>query len=172
MNFKAIVGLGNPGHSFSRTRHNAGFIVIDALADKYSGSWQNKSNLEYAEIEINNHKVLLIKPQTYMNKSGEIVPFLLKKNIKPEETLIIHDELEKPFGYIGVKQAGSAKGHNGLKSFISAWGDNFWRMRFGISRPINKEDVPDYVLGKFSETSDQINSVVEKAILEIEKSYK
>lgn len=171
MNFKAIIGLGNPGHLYSNTRHNIGFIIIDKLAELHAVKWQNKNNLEFANIEINNQPVLLIKPLTYMNNSGEIVPFLSKKNIKPEDSLIIHDELEKQLGYIGIKLGGSAKGHNGLKSFITHWGDKFWRLKFGISRPINKEDVPNYVLAKFQENPEQINQLVKQAILEIEKSY-
>ncbi len=146
---KAIIGLGNPGNQFRSNRHNIGFQILDKLADIYSGHWQKSDNLEYSKIEINSHNIILIKPQTFMNNSGSVIPFLKNKGIKPEETLVIHDELELPYGRIALKFGGSAKGHNGLKSLISHFSDQFWRLRFGISRPENRENVPDYVLENY-----------------------
>lgn len=168
---KVIIGLGNPGHTYNKTRHNIGFMVIDKLAEKYYANWLSKDNLEFANININNKSILLIKTLAFMNNSGSVIPFLLKKNFTPEDILIIHDELEKPFGKINIKLGGSAKGHNGLKSFIEKWGDNFWRLRFGISRPSEKSDVASYVLGKFTEPSEQLNRLIDEAIREIEKLY-
>lgn len=168
---KVIIGLGNPGHTYNKTRHNIGFMIIDQLADKYGSFWTTKDNLEFSNININNQQVLLVKPLTFMNNSGAIVPFLLKKNLTSEESLIIHDELEKSFGNISIKLGGSAKGHNGLKSFIERWGDKFWRLRFGISRPLDKSDVASYVLGQFTESIKELNQLINKSIMEIEKLY-
>lgn len=169
--YKAIIGLGNPGHQFFKTRHNIGFRVVDELADQHGASWQQKkeAKLEYASIQFNNHEVLLIKPSTFMNSSGDIVPWLLKKGIKPEDVLIVHDELELPFGKVAFKFGGSAKGHNGLRSFIAHWGDGFERLRVGIGRPENRAAVPDFVLAPFTEGSEAVNQLIVTAIKAIEE---
>jgi PTH1 family peptidyl-tRNA hydrolase len=91
-----------------------------------------------AEVMINNKKVLLIKPQAFMNSSGNVIPFLSKQGIKAENILVVHDELEQPFGKISFKVGGSARGHNGVRSIIAACGENFVRVRFGIGRPNQK----------------------------------
>ena len=161
---KAIIGLGNPGSKFYNTRHNIGFRIIDTLAQAHGAVWQKKNEMEYAEITIGNHHIALIKPQTFMNNSGRVVPFLLKKGIKAENILVIHDELEKPFGNVSIKVGGSAKGHNGLRSIITACGADFPRVRFGIARPLNKEDVPDYVLMNFSENSVELEQAIDRAV--------
>lgn len=168
-NIKAIIGLGNPGPKFHLTRHNIGFLVLDALAEKHNVNFEKSNNLEKAEIQINSKKIILIKPQTFMNNSGQIIPYLQKKGIKPEETIVVHDELELPFGKVKNVFSGGARGHNGLRSFIATWGADFNRLRVGIGRPENKEDVPDYVLSNFSEPKDELNSVIWKAIDELEK---
>ena len=166
---KAIIGLGNPGDRFYYTRHNIGFRVVDALCNKYNGTWRKLDKMEIAEIEINQKNILLIKPQTFMNSSGEVFPYLQKKGIKPENILVVHDELELPFGSIKFKLDGSAKGHNGLKSIMSFCGSNFYRLRVGISRPTDREMVPDYVLKKFDENEDQVAQIVQLAVAQIEK---
>ena len=165
---KAIIGLGNPGQKFSKTRHNIGFIVLDALARKYACSWKNKDNFEYAEIDINATPLLLIKPQAFMNNSGLVVPYLQKKGIAPQETIVIHDDIELPFGKVQLKTGGSHKGHNGLRSLINAWGADFHRIRIGVSRPENKDDVPEYVLQNFTESPDKIEKVINEAIAMLE----
>lgn len=161
---KAVIGLGNPGSKFYNTRHNIGFRIVDELAQTYGGLWQKKNEMEYAEITINNQRITLIKPQTFMNSSGRVVPALLKKGIKPENILVVHDELEKPFGHVSIKIGGSAKGHNGLRSIITACGADFPRLRFGIGRPAHKEDVPDYVLMNFSEDSADLERFIGDAV--------
>lgn len=161
---KVIIGLGNPGKNYERTRHNIGFLVLDELNKTVGGDWRQKDTMEISEISINNNKVLLIKPQTFMNKSGLIVPFLTKQGIKPEDMLVVHDELEFPFGKIALKFGGSARGHNGLRSIIAAASDQFARLRFGIGRPERKEDVGDYVLQNFSENSDDLNKLILQAV--------
>jgi PTH1 family peptidyl-tRNA hydrolase len=165
---KIIIGLGNPGTKYHYNRHNIGFLVLDALADKYLASWQKKQNYEAAEIEMNGEKILLIKPQTFMNDSGKVIPSLLKQDLTANNLLVVHDELEKSFGKVEFKTGGSHRGHNGLRSIIAACGAEFHRLRCGIGRPENKEDVPDYVLSNFSK-NENIDPVIEQAIEIIEK---
>ena len=161
---KAIIGLGNPGPQFLNTRHNAGFLVLDALADKYSASWQKRDNMLLAEVDIDGQQILLIKPQTFMNNSGQVIPFLSKKGIKPENILVVHDELELPFGKIAFKTGGSARGHNGLRSLIAAMSDAFGRIRVGVGRPAEPAQVPDYVLERFKESPEQVQESIDKAL--------
>ena len=100
-----------------------------------------------------------------MNRSGEVISFLQKKGIKSDEILVIHDELEKPFGNLSIKFGGSAKGHNGLRSIISVVGQDFWRLRFGIGRPDNKENISEYVLSPFStQEESEIPNLIDKAV--------
>lgn len=172
LDIKAIIGLGNPGPQYYYTRHNIGFRVVDALADAYHASWQKKDNAEIATIHVNDKKIILIKPQTYMNDSGKVIPSLLKQGIKAENILVLHDELEQPFGKIQVRMGGSARGHNGLKSIIGVCGDQFARMRIGISRPDSKDDVPNYVLQKFKEPATEIENILHKAVTQIEQLLK
>ncbi len=161
---KAIIGLGNPGLRYANTRHNIGFRVIDEIAQIYGAQWRKYPDMEYANARINDASIELIKPQTFMNSSGAVIPFLKKDGIKPEEILVIHDELELPFGDIAFKFGGSSKGHNGLKSIIAATGSDFARLRVGIGRPAQKEEVPNYVLQSFSEDNMQISEVIERSI--------
>lgn len=168
MDIKAIVGLGNPGPKFNFTRHNIGFIVLDVLADHFGGSWrQANSNIELCEVLINNQNILLLKPQTFMNTSGLVIPYLLKKGIKSENILVVHDELEIAFGRVTVRQGGSARGHNGLRSIIEACGPDFWRLRVGIGRPSDSTTVGDYVLQNFSEASELIEKLVQESVNQI-----
>lgn len=167
----AIIGLGNPEPRFMRTRHNIGFSIIDALASAHGASWQSKKNYEAASISFGDTRVLLVKPQTYMNNSGDVVPALKQAGIKPADTLVLHDELELPFGKIALKVGGSAKGHNGLKSLISACGtDEFARLRFGIGRPDIKEQVPSYVLNPF-ENPSEVTHLIQNAVTLIQDLY-
>lgn len=165
---RLIIGLGNPGQSFYYHRHNIGFRVIDAFAEKYHGAWQEKSTMQLAQISYHEATLYLVKPDTYMNNSGQVLSFFIKKGIKAENVLVIHDELEIPFGKVVMKQGGSARGHNGLKSIISIIGDNFYRLRVGIGRPENREDVPDYVLSNFSEGSSKVDEIIIQAVHALE----
>lgn len=171
-NPKVIIGLGNPDAKYQQTRHNAGFKVIDALAEQQGGQWVSSSDKQTASISIKGHEVLLIKPMTYMNNSGIVISFLKRKGFSPEQCLVIHDELEKLPGSISLKMGGSARGHNGLKSLIEAWGtQEFPRIRFGIGRPENKEDVPTYVLQRF-EPKENVDDHVWQTVSLIEDLYK
>src|SRR3990167_355035 len=164
---KAIIGLGNPGHSYEKTRHSIGFRVVDALAAQHGLSWKLKDTLAYAELPAPGGTLLLIKPQTFMNNSGQALPFLLKRGIQPAEIIVVHDELEKPFGTVQLKFAGSHKGHNGLKSLIAVVGPDFWRLRCGIGRPDDKNEVSDYVLKPFSEPKEQVEAMIQSALNEL-----
>lgn len=166
---KIIVGLGNPGKQYQFTRHNIGFRVVDALADKYGASWQKKKDMEIAIIEVHGEPILLVKPQTFMNSSGNIMQSILKQGITSENMIVVHDELEKPFGNLTIKFGGSHKGHNGLRSIIASCGANFARLCFGIGRPDNKEDVPHYVLANFMQKTDEVEAMIEKAVEMLEK---
>jgi PTH1 family peptidyl-tRNA hydrolase len=169
--YKAIIGLGNPGRAYVRNRHNIGFRVLHALAATYGGVWHVRGNMEYAEISMGENTVLLIKPQTFMNDSGAVIPILFKKGIKADDILVVHDELEKPFGYIGIKVGGSAKGHNGLRSIMQHTGADFARLRFGIGRPEHKPDVGTYVLSNFSPAEEnELEALLAQAVAQIEKA--
>lgn len=164
---RAIIGLGNPGDRFTNTRHNIGFKVVDLVAQAYNVSWLSKPKMELAEISADGHTVYLIKPLTFMNASGEVIPFLLKKGIKGDEILVVHDEMEKKFGTLTVSQATSHKGHNGLKSIITYAGNNFYKLRCGIGRPEERHDVGDYVLSNFNEEKKQVDDFVHAAASKI-----
>jgi len=167
---KAIIGLGNPGSRFTFTRHNIGFLVVDALAEQLGvAQWQSQENMLYAQVQ----GKILIKPQTFMNNSGKVLSFLIKKGIKAEHILVIHDELEKPFGHLSFRFGGSARGHNGLRSIMEVIGADYWRLRFGIARPENKEDVGDYVLTSFSpQEKQELEGLIAKAVSLIEPGQK
>ncbi len=168
---KVLIGLGNPGTKFMHTRHNAGFKVIDAVVASFGGHWQSSSDKDTATIRIKDHPVLVVKPLTFMNNSGDVMSFLKMKGITPEDILVIHDELEKPPGKLAFKMGGSARGHNGVKSLIERWGTpEFARLRFGIGRPEHKEQVHNYVLERF-EDMDQVDEQVHDAVRMIEELY-
>jgi PTH1 family peptidyl-tRNA hydrolase len=167
----AIIGLGNPGNQYQFNRHNIGFRVLDALANAYGAHWTKKEEMEIAFVHINNVKVLLVKPLTFMNSSGLVVPQIKKQGINPDKILVVHDELELPFGQIKFKIGGSHKGHNGLRSIIACCGDGFARLRFGIGRPEHKEQVPDYVLENFKEPKNEVERLIHEAVGMIERLY-
>jgi len=160
---KAVIGLGNPGQKFLFNRHNIGFMVVDYLALQFQGTWREQDNILYTTIEIENNKILIVKPQSFMNSSGIAIPWLAKKNIKLAEILVVHDELEHPFGKVSYRCGGSARGHNGLRSLIAQSGPDFCRIRCGIGRPEKKEDVAHYVLSDFTEGSADVELMARKA---------
>lgn len=167
---KAIIGLGNPGNQYHYTRHNIGFRVLDALVERFGSLWHIKDRAEVAEITVHGLKIMLIKPQTFMNSSGAVISMLQKKGITVDEMVVVHDELELPFGRVKFKTGGSAKGHNGLRSIIAHCGEGFMRIRCGIGRPDQSGKVSDYVLTNFSEPVDQVNCMIEAAVEYIVKT--
>lgn len=140
-------------------------MLVDELAKQFAGDWRSvNSNLEVCEITIHEQNILLLKPQTFMNSSGLVISYLTKKGIKPEHILVVHDELEIAFGRVTMRQGGSARGHNGLRSIIEACGPDFWRLRMGIGRPLDDTSVADFVLQKFSEDPIAVHQMVELAV--------
>jgi PTH1 family peptidyl-tRNA hydrolase len=146
---RIIVGLGNPGPEHQVTRHNAGFWFVDLLARRHGGEFRDyrKYSGETARISIGGTDLVLLKPTTYMNRSGLSIRQLSEFfKILPEEILVAHDELDLPVGSVRLKQGGGPGGHNGLRDAIAHIGENFWRLRLGIGHPGKKADVIDYVL--------------------------
>ena len=146
---KLIVGLGNPGPEHVDTRHNAGFWCVDGVAARHGGS--PRANARYhgdvGRVMIEGREVWLLKPMTYMNRSGLAVRAVTDYlRITPAETLVVHDELDLGTGVVRLKLGGGAGGHNGLKDVIAHTGDGFWRMRIGVGHPGNRGEVIDYVL--------------------------
>ena len=150
-----IIGLGNPGKKYENTRHNAGFISIDALAEKYGININEKKHKALCGTGIiEGNKVLLVKPQTFMNLSGESVRSVMDfYKIDPEEDmLVIYDDISLAPGNIRIRKKGSAGGHNGIKSIIAHAGtQNFMRIKVGVGEKPSGWDLADYVLGHFSE---------------------
>jgi peptidyl-tRNA hydrolase, PTH1 family len=146
---RIIVGLGNPGPEHLVTRHNAGFWFVDLLARRHGGEFRDyrKFSGETAKINIEGQELVLLKPTTYMNRSGLSIRQLSDfYKIKPEDILVAHDELDLPVGTVRLKQGGGHGGHNGLRDTIAHISETFWRMRLGIGHPGNKAEVIDYVL--------------------------
>lgn len=161
---KLIVGLGNPGKKYENTRHNIGFLVIDELAKRFNVAVnENKFKSHYATIHHNGEKVFLMKPQTFMNLSGESVrPFLDYYKMSPEDVIVIYDDLDLPTGKIRLREKGGHGGHNGIRSLIDHLGTKeFKKVRIGIGRPTTPISIVDYVLQDFSK---QEKSLVEEAI--------
>jgi len=149
---RLIVGLGNPGKKYENTRHNIGFMVIDELLNRYG--WElnkTKFNGKYAMELLEREKVILLKPQTYMNLSGESIrPLMDYYQINSGDVTVIFDDLDLPTGKIRLRQKGGHGGHNGVRSIIDHLGTKeFKRIRIGIGRPDHQVPVIDYVLGKF-----------------------
>ncbi len=152
MSIKLIVGLGNPGPKYLWTRHNAGFIVLDRFSGQAGIGVTRKSfSGLYGEGNYRGHRLLLLKPQTFMNLSGRAVAEALRfHKLTPADLVVIHDDLDIPFGSLKVKEGGGHGGHNGLRSLAQELGDNgYLRIRIGIGRPAHG-DVTGYVLQNFA----------------------
>tara|TARA_Y100000590_G_scaffold424833_1_gene532181 strand:- start:3396 stop:4013 length:618 start_codon:yes stop_codon:yes gene_type:complete len=147
-----LVGLGNPGKKYKNNRHNIGYMAIDSIIKNTSGSVQKeKFNSLNSDTKVNNQRILMSKPQTYVNRSGEAVVKLINYHKIPnDKVLVIHDDLDLNFGNIKIKNGGGTAGHNGLKSIVSHIGNDFTRIRIGIGHPGSKELVSNYVLSNFS----------------------
>jgi PTH1 family peptidyl-tRNA hydrolase len=143
-----IVGLGNPGSKYQDSRHNIGFLVIDAIIKELNSTPINKKS--FNSLLYKSDDLLFAKPQTYMNLSGESVS-AISRFYKCDKIITIHDDLELDFGAIRYKQGGGNGGHNGLKSIDSMIGKEYLRVRIGISKPENKHIISSYVLSKFSD---------------------
>jgi len=148
-----IVGLGNPGAQYEQTRHNAGFWFVEAIARRHGGSFksENKFHGEACKVLVEGKELWLLKPMTFMNKSGQAIAALARfYKIDPENILVAHDELDLPPGAVRLKQGGGHGGHNGLRDTITQLGGSrdFQRLRIGIGHPGHSSQVTGYVLGK------------------------
>ncbi len=147
---KLIVGLGNPGRQYERTRHNVGFLFLDSLADELGCSWFNESKFQgvFAQGKIANAPVMLLKPDTFMNRSGQSLGKIARYyKLQPEEILVVHDELDFNPGIVKLKKDGGHAGHNGLRDILAHLNSNqFYRLRIGIGRPAAGKVVADFVL--------------------------
>ena len=150
---KLIVGLGNPGSEYAKTKHNVGWMFVDRMAERIGATgWKEKEKGMVAEGRVGAEKVLLVKPMTYMNNSGECVgPLMRWYKLGPEDVLVVHDDMDIPAGTIRIRKKGSAGGHNGIKSLIAHIGsEKFIRVRIGIGRPLPGRTVINHVLESFA----------------------
>ena len=158
------MGLGNPGRSYERTRHNIGFLVADELARRHGGSWRARKKAEAAPVGLGLKNVMLLKPMTYMNNAGAALV-----GYEAAQLIVVHDDLDLEAGTVRVKVGGGAGGHNGLRSIIQHLGNDFVRVRIGIGRPPVGVVPVDYVLGRMDEAvkeavpraADAVEAVIE-----------
>ncbi len=164
---KLVVGLGNPGAEYARTRHNAGFWYVDELARSAGGNWRREARYqcELTRVKVADHELWLMKPQTFMNKSGAAVRSLAAfYRIAPAQMLVVHDEIDLPPGVVRLKEAGGHGGHNGVRDVIAHLGADFWRMRIGVGHPGSKDQVIDAVLDRATPDEQRlIDAALERA---------
>ena len=153
---RLFVGLGNPGGRYARNRHNIGFMVVDGIARAHSaGPWRRRFQGEAAEAVVGRERVLLLKPQTYMNESGRAVAEAAQfYKVPPEDIVVFHDELDLPPAKLRVKLGGGNAGHNGLRSISAQCGNDYRRVRLGIGHPGDKTLVHAYVLHDFAKSEE------------------
>lgn len=162
---RLFVGLGNPGLKYAKTRHNAGFLCLDELVKDFNAGFASQSRFfgNLAEIEIASKKIILLKPDTFMNASGRSVASVMKYyKIEPKEVLVVHDELDFDVGVLKLKSGGGHGGHNGLRDIVASLGGakDFKRLRVGIGRPRPGREVANFVLSDFSKTElEQISAL-------------
>jgi PTH1 family peptidyl-tRNA hydrolase len=166
---RLIVGLGNPGSEYQATRHNAGFWFVERLAERHNQSFKSESRHHgtSCKLKLHGQECRLLKPTTYMNRSGQSVASLANYfRIPPEEILVAHDELDLPPGEVRLKSGGGHAGHNGLRDIMSALGSrDFHRLRIGIDHPNQQAAVVNYVLGRPSQADrTAIEDAIEQAI--------
>ena len=166
---KMIVGLGNPGDKYDRTKHNMGFMAIDLLAKEWDVDWKMEKTFiaEVGQTFVNGEKVFLVKPQTFMNESGRAVkPLLTYFNIDPQDLTVIFDDMDSPVGRLRLRQKGSSGGHNGIKSIITHVGtQEFNHVKIGIGRPKNGMKVVNHVLSRFdNEDAEPAQNGIFKAV--------
>ncbi len=163
-----IVGLGNPGATYEGTRHNVGFRIVDALARRWTIGFQSRRfPAQWGEGRHDSTKVILVKPQTYMNRSGDAVgPMVRYFQVPRERILVVHDDLDVPFGRIKLVRKGGAGGHRGVASLIEVLGGNdFPRLKVGIGRPRHGESVEAYVLQSFyPDQEEAVERMIHRAV--------
>ena len=148
-----IVGLGNPGREYETSKHNTGFRVVDELAKRWNVTlWQNRMDAQVAQADVDGEKVILVKPQTYMNNSGQAVgPLMRWYKLEQADVYVVYDDMDLPVGRLRIRKNGSDGGHNGIKSLFANGCRDFIRFRVGIGRPLPHRDVIDHVLTPFPE---------------------
>ena len=154
-----VAGLGNPGPEYARTRHNAGYWYVDALARSAGGVWRRESrhHCELARVTVAECELWLIKPTTYMNNSGAALHSIAAfYRIMPTEILVVHDEIDLPPGVARLKQGGGHGGHNGVRDVMAQLGPDFWRLRIGVGHPGSKDQVIDAVLDRATPAEQQL----------------
>ena len=165
---KLIAGLGNPGPQYARTRHNAGFHFVDELARRHGVTFRSDARHqgELTRVRIDTEEVWLLKPMTFMNRSGgPLLSVASFYKVPPESILVAYDELDFAPGTIRLKEGGGAAGHNGIRDFIAQVGEGFWRLRIGIGHPGDRSAVLNYVLGRPSpEDTQLIGGAIDEAI--------
>jgi peptidyl-tRNA hydrolase, PTH1 family len=161
-----VVGLGNPGREYARHRHNVGWMVVDELAGRHGGSWRGKFSGQLAAVRIDDHRVALLKPETYMNESGRAVSAAVRfYKLAPESILVVHDDGDLELGRLQLRLGGGLAGHNGLRSVARQLGTpDFLRLRVGVGRPERGDPRPlaDFVLSDF-EPHEDAESLVARA---------
>ena len=161
-----VVGLGNPGREYAGNRHNVGHMVADELARRHGGSWRSKFSGQMADIRIDDHRVGLLKPETYMNESGRSVQAAAAfYKLEPDAILVVHDESDLDTGRLQARLGGGLAGHNGLRSIAQRLGSReFLRLRVGVGRPGRGDPRPvaDYVLSPFA-AEDDVTAIVSRA---------
>jgi PTH1 family peptidyl-tRNA hydrolase len=161
-----IVGLGNPGREYARTRHNVGFLAADSLASRWGLAFaRSRARAEVAEGIVVGRRVTIAKPQTFMNSSGDAVRAVMRMaNLTPADVVVLYDDMDLPFGRLRLREKGSAGGHRGVQSIIDQLGTNeFARLRIGVGRPPADVDPIDYVLTQFSTTElTELTSIFER----------
>jgi len=175
-----IVGLGNPGKKFQKTRHNVGFVIVNEFSKKNEfPNWKKskKINCFYTKKSIFNKEIELVKPLTYMNNSGEAIKYIVKKhNLKPEDIIVVHDDLDLPLEKIKIIKNRSSAGHKGVQSIIDKLGTkNFVRLRVGIKAVTenNKQGIKDFVLQKFNQKEETVlKGVIKRACQVVEAILK
>lgn len=163
-----IAGLGNPGPAYEGTRHNVGFNIVDAIAEEFSfPGFNNKfSSLTSSKI-LGPNKITLLKPQTFMNLSGEATSKAIHfYKISPDNLIVIHDDLDLNLAKVKMKIGGGSGGHNGIKSIDQHIGPEYYRLRIGISKPINQKNTSNFVLNKFTKEEEIVIQKMTKKILE------
>ena len=153
-----VAGLGNPGREYERTRHNAGWLVLDELARRHGGTWRSKFSGSLAEMRLGDLRLALLKPETYMNESGRLVGAAVRFfKVEPEQVLVVHDDVDLDAGRLQARAGGGLAGHNGLRSLAQHLGSqDFLRLRIGVGRPGRGDPRPvaDWVLSPFAPDDD------------------
>jgi len=161
-----VAGLGNPGREYERTRHNAGWLVLDELARRHDGSWRSKFSGSLAEVRLSDLRLALLKPETYMNESGRSVAGAARFfKVEPESLLVVHDDVDLEAGRLQARAGGGLAGHNGLRSLARDLGtQDFLRLRIGVGRPGRGDprSVSDWVLSPFDPAED-VEALISRA---------